>query len=59
MSPSPGWYEPPEPRWCCQECGTGVDGSLAELEDDELECPECGSTDIDLFTRYDYLLRKG
>lgn len=50
-SPSPLWYEPAEPRFACMECGTGVDGILAELEDDELACPECNSTDIDLYSR--------
>lgn len=49
----PNWIEdePPEPRFACMECGTGIGGTLAELEDDELTCDECGSSDIDLYSR--------
>jgi anaerobic ribonucleoside-triphosphate reductase len=50
-SPPPSWYEPPEPRWACMECDTGFEGTLAELDDGELLCPECGSSDIDLYSR--------
>lgn len=50
-SPPPSWYEPPEPPFGCMECGTGLEATLAELEDGELECSECGSTDIDLYSR--------
>jgi Zn finger protein HypA/HybF involved in hydrogenase expression len=46
--------EPPEPRFACMECGTGVDGTLAELDDGELECPRCGSSDIDLYSRREW-----
>lgn len=50
-SPSPSWYEPPEPRFACMECGFGIEGTLAELEDDELTCEDCGGVDIDLYSR--------
>jgi DNA-directed RNA polymerase subunit RPC12/RpoP len=43
-----------EARFACMECGTPIDGTLAELEDDELECQSCGSTDIDLYSRREW-----
>lgn len=63
-SPPAEWYiapdeeeEVPEPRFACMECGTGIDGTLVELDDDELACTGCGSTDIDLYSRREWSAR--
>ena len=53
----PDWTEEDEmieARFACMECGTPIDGLLAELDDDELECSNCGSTDIDLYSRREW-----